>query len=170
MAATSTDDAAAPVTAAEQASTATAAALAAATATLEWAEGVGASSSTSSSGTMLRPFKPERYFADYEFSAPHLLCCSDAEALSMKEVLQMNSENGQAGKELAERWESLSLGYTESRGDPLLLAEVSKLYGDAVSAEGPTAPVVMAPQEGMSEGPLRSLTCSARQDGQWAGN
>jgi hypothetical protein len=39
----------------------------------------------------LRPFKLERYFALHEFSAPHLLCCSDCEPLKMKEVLELAS-------------------------------------------------------------------------------
>lgn len=46
------------------------------------------------------------------------------------------------------RWDNLSLGYTESRGDPLLLAEISKMY-ESVPSEGPFAPIVCAPQEGV---------------------
>ena len=100
----------------------------------------GGSSGRAAAGAMLRPFKLERYFADYEFSAPHLLCCSDAEALTMKELLELNRANGEAGRELQERWDTLSLGYTESRGDPTLLGEVSGLYeGGVVAAEGPRA-------------------------------
>ena len=132
-------------------------------ATLEWASQIlgeegesesngGEAQQLKSRGKLLRPFKLERYFAQYEFSAPHLLCCSDAESLTLKELLNMNSENGEAGAELQSKWEELSLGYTESRGDPLLLAEISNLYGDAIAPEGPNAPVVMAPQEGVFVG------------------
>ncbi len=34
-------------------------------------------------------FKLEEYLAKWEFEAPHLLCCSDAETMSMKELLQL---------------------------------------------------------------------------------
>ena len=37
----------------------------------------------------LTPFRLERFFAKHEFSAPYLLCCSDMEALTMKELLAM---------------------------------------------------------------------------------
>ena len=37
-------------------------------------------------GESLEPFKLERYFALHEFTAPHLLCCSDAEPLTLPEV------------------------------------------------------------------------------------
>ena len=125
----------------------------------------GGSSGRAAAGAMLRPFKLERYFADYEFSAPHLLCCSDAEALTMKELLELNRANGEAGRELQERWDTLSLGYTESRGDPTLLGEVSGLYeGGVVAAEGPRAAVVMAPQEGVFLGMKAMLEPVAEGD------
>jgi len=41
----------------------------------------------------IQPFKLERYFAKYEFSAPYLLSCSDCEALTLKEVLSIADEN-----------------------------------------------------------------------------
>ena len=34
-------------------------------------------------------FKLERYFEKYEFTTKYLLSCSDAEALTQKELLQM---------------------------------------------------------------------------------
>jgi aspartate/methionine/tyrosine aminotransferase len=42
----------------------------------------------------------------------------------------------------------LKLGYTESRGDPLLLKEISGMY-ESVVCEGAMAPILCAPQEGV---------------------
>ena len=86
-------------------------------------------------------FKLERYFAEYEFTAPHLICCSDCEPLSMAEVLAM------ADPECAELWAQLSLGYTESQGLPLLRNEISRLY--APGTIGPNDSIVLAPEEGI---------------------
>ena len=60
----------------------------------------------------INPFKLERYFAKYEFSAPYLLSPSDIEPLTMPELLVMASEKRR------EQWDSLWLGYTESQGHP----------------------------------------------------
>ena len=42
----------------------------------------------------LPDFKLERYFAKYEFNAPHLLCCSDCESFTIKEILSLEGESG----------------------------------------------------------------------------
>ena len=76
----------------------------------------------------LRPFKLERYFARWEFSAPYLLCSSDVEGYPMVELLAL------ADEECRELWRGLKLGYTESPGLPLLRAEVARLY-ESVGAE-----------------------------------
>ena len=55
-------------------------------------------------------FRLERYFALHEFSARFLLCCSDAEALTMSDVLAM------ANEEELKLWNDLKLGYTDSQG------------------------------------------------------
>lgn len=83
------------------------------------------------------PFALERYFAVYEFSAPHLLCCSDCEPLTLKQALAM------ADQECTELWENLSLGYTESQGHPLLRSEVASLYPGIE----PGGVLIGAPQE-----------------------
>ncbi len=67
------------------------------------------------------PFRLERYFARYEFTTPWLLCSSDCESLSVKDLLAL--EPGAAG-DLQRLW----LGYTESRGDPGLRSEIASLY------------------------------------------
>lgn len=68
------------------------------------------------------PFKLEEFWKTYEFSAPYLLCCSDAETWAMRDILQL------ADAECRELWDSLALGYTESPGHPLLRQEIAKLY------------------------------------------
>ena len=75
----------------------------------------------------LKPFRLERYFARYEFTAPYLLCCSDCESLSVGDLLQM--EAGAREDLLA-----LRLGYTESVGSPELRTAIASLY-DHISAD-----------------------------------
>jgi aspartate/methionine/tyrosine aminotransferase len=69
----------------------------------------------------IKTFELERYFAQYEFSAPYLLGISDCESLSVSELLALEpgSESG-----LSQCW----LGYTESKGHPLLREEIANLY------------------------------------------
>lgn len=69
----------------------------------------------------LEPFKLERYFARYEFQAEYLLCSSDAESLSIGELLDM-----EAGA--AEAFRAHWLGYTESSGAPSLRREICRIY------------------------------------------
>lgn len=68
------------------------------------------------------PFKLEEFWKKYEFTAPYLLCCSDAESWKLNEILEL------ADSETKMLWESLNLGYTESPGLPLLRKEIAKLY------------------------------------------
>ncbi|SEU14956.1 aminotransferase class I/II-fold pyridoxal phosphate-dependent enzyme [Stigmatella erecta] len=67
-------------------------------------------------------FKLERYFARWEFTAPHLLCSSDIEGWRMAELLAL------ADAEARARWEHLTLGYTESTGLPALKEAIAALY------------------------------------------
>lgn len=69
----------------------------------------------------IKPFKLERYFAQHEFKAPYLLCCSDCESLGIDELLKM--EPG-----AQEAFLKLRLGYTQSAGDPLLREQIAGLY------------------------------------------
>ncbi|MDP2340798.1 MAG: aminotransferase class I/II-fold pyridoxal phosphate-dependent enzyme [Deltaproteobacteria bacterium] len=68
------------------------------------------------------PFALERYFAAHEFSAQRLLSSSDCDALSLDDVL------AHADDDVTSRWQRLSLGYTESRGLPLLRQEIARQY------------------------------------------
>jgi len=70
----------------------------------------------------IKPFQLERYFAKYEFTAKHLLSCSDCEPLYLNEVLEM------ADTESLALWQNLKLAYTESTGHPILKQEIAKLH------------------------------------------
>ena len=69
----------------------------------------------------LPAFKLERFFAKYEFKAPYLLASSDCEAMTIEELL--NLESGAAQK-FHQTW----LGYTETKGSPELRQEIAKTY------------------------------------------
>jgi len=87
----------------------------------------------------INPFKLERYFAKYEFTAPYLLSCSDCEPLSLKDLIAL------ADNETLALWNDLKLGYTESLGHPVLREEISKLY----SSIKPHQVIVLSPEEGI---------------------
>jgi aspartate/methionine/tyrosine aminotransferase len=69
----------------------------------------------------LDKFRLERYFAEYESSAPYLLCSSDCESLELKQLLALEPD-------APERFSSLWLGYTDSLGDPELRQAIANLY------------------------------------------
>lgn len=84
----------------------------------------------------LKPFRIERYFAEHEFTAQHLLSASDCESVALPDLLAL------ADDETRGLWERLWLGYTDSAGHPLLRAEIAQLYDlDADDA------LVAAPEE-----------------------
>jgi len=85
----------------------------------------------------MEPFKLERYFAEYEFSAAYLLSASDCESMQLSELLAL------ADPEMRRLWDGLSLGYTEAPGHPLLREAIAGLY-DAVRPEDV---LVAAPEE-----------------------
>jgi aspartate/methionine/tyrosine aminotransferase len=87
----------------------------------------------------ISPFKLERYFARYEFSAPFLLSCSDCEPLSLRELLSFGDEDA------LDLWANLGLGYTESQGHPLLREEIARLYAHIA----PDDVLVVTPEEGI---------------------
>ncbi len=69
----------------------------------------------------IKPFHTERYFAKYEFSAPHLLCASDCESMTVNDLLKLA---GAYWESLGELW----LGYTETQGAPALRERIAGLY------------------------------------------
>lgn len=75
--------------------------------------------------TMFQPFRLERYFAKYEFTARHLLCTSDCESLTIEELLDLDPMHAAHDRQaLLETW----LGYTESRGAPALREAIAHTY------------------------------------------
>jgi aspartate/methionine/tyrosine aminotransferase len=83
-----------------------------------------------------RPFALERYFAEYEFTARHLLSSSDCETMSAGELLAL--EPGSQDEFLG-----LRLGYTETRGEGGLRAGLARLYDGL----GPESVIVHAGAE-----------------------
>ena len=75
----------------------------------------------------IRPFQLERFFARHEFSAPHLLACSDCETMSIGELLHLAGQPPEALMDVR-------LGYTESQGDPALRATIAGFY-DSISPD-----------------------------------
>jgi aspartate/methionine/tyrosine aminotransferase len=87
----------------------------------------------------LAPFKLERFFAQYEFKVRHLLSSSDCESLKLPELLAL------ADADALDRWQRLSLGYTESQGDPTLRAEIASQYAGLAADDV----IVLVPEEGI---------------------
>lgn len=66
-------------------------------------------------------FKLERYFAKYEFTTRFLLSSSDCESLSMTELFDLEPS-------AREKFEKLTLNYTDSQGSLELRHEIAKIY------------------------------------------
>ena len=99
-----------------------------------------------SAGRPLRPFKLERMPEWY--TARHLLSNSDAEPVTVSEVLAASAD---PATEKA-HWLSLDLSYTpESKGRPELIAAILGCYSDGAGASGTSAldATVVAPAEGI---------------------
>lgn len=85
------------------------------------------------------PFTLERYFDKYEFSTPYLLSSSDCEPIRLNELLELSDETTR------NKWDNLKLGYTESKGNPELREEITKLYSTIQSDDV----IVLVPEEGI---------------------
>jgi aspartate/methionine/tyrosine aminotransferase len=70
----------------------------------------------------LPDFRLETYFSAWEFTARYHLTASDAQSMPLAELLAMADEDGRR------RWESLTLGYTQTRGLPALREEIAATY------------------------------------------
>jgi len=77
---------------------------------------------------MLPDFRLETYFSRWEFTARYHLTASDAQTMSLRELLELADDDGRA------RWESLNLGYTETYGLPVLREAIASTY-DRVAPE-----------------------------------
>lgn len=67
-------------------------------------------------------FKLEEFWKKYEFITPYLFCCSDAETWGLQELIALADSDSKA------LWQSLTLGYTEPAGHPVLRKEIAALY------------------------------------------
>ncbi len=76
----------------------------------------------------MKDFALEVFFSAWEFKARYLLSASDAESLSIADLLAMASDADR------EAFEHLRLGYIETEGTPALRAAVAETY-DAMTPE-----------------------------------
>lgn len=87
----------------------------------------------------IAPFAIEEFFARYEFTVPYILCASDCETMSVGELLEL------AGAR-PEQLSQLSLGYTDTQGNPQLREAIASSY-ETVAPEHVV--VLGAPEEGI---------------------
>jgi len=85
----------------------------------------------------IKDFSIERYFAKYEFTARYLLSSSDCDGYPMQAVLDLASAS-----EL-DNWNHLTLGYTETKGNPALRELISQQYDQII----PEKVLIMSPGE-----------------------
>lgn len=67
------------------------------------------------------PFQTEHFFAKYEFNTPYQLCNSDCETITVGELLQIAEVS-------MDEFQAVSLGYTESQGQPELRQQIANCY------------------------------------------
>ncbi|MEV4755169.1 aminotransferase class I/II-fold pyridoxal phosphate-dependent enzyme [Micromonospora sp. NPDC049559] len=72
--------------------------------------------------SQLPDFRLETYFSRWEFTARHHLTASDAQTMTVADLLAL------ADDEDRRAWETLSLGYTETFGDPGLRRAIASTY------------------------------------------
>lgn len=70
----------------------------------------------------LPDFRLETYFSRWEFNARYNLAGSDAESMTVRELLGMADAHGRR------IWDELRLGYTETYGSPVLREEIARTY------------------------------------------
>jgi aspartate/methionine/tyrosine aminotransferase len=79
--------------------------------------------------SMLPDFRLETYFSKWEFAARYHLTASDAQTISLSELLDLADEDGRA------QWESLQLGYTQTYGLPALRESIAATYHNVTADE-----------------------------------
>jgi DNA-binding transcriptional MocR family regulator len=87
----------------------------------------------------IAPFRIEQYYSLHEFTAPYMLSSSDAESVSVADLLALEPD-------AAERLFAQRLGYTESPGAPELRAAIAAMYE---TTEPDDTVVVAAAEEGI---------------------
>ncbi|MFB9903315.1 aminotransferase class I/II-fold pyridoxal phosphate-dependent enzyme [Allokutzneria oryzae] len=78
--------------------------------------------------TALPDFRLEAFFSKWEFTARYHLSASDAQTVTMAELVAMADDSDRAA------WESLDLGYTQTHGDPVLRKTIAETF-DGVDAD-----------------------------------
>lgn len=78
---------------------------------------------------MLPEFRLEQYFSQWEFRARYNLAASDAETMSIAELLDLGSVEDR------QRFLDLRLGYIETEGTPGLRDAVAAWYGKGLAAD-----------------------------------
>jgi aspartate/methionine/tyrosine aminotransferase len=73
-------------------------------------------------GQFLPDFRLEAYFSRWEFAARYHLTASDAQTMSLRELLALADPDGLA------RWDGLQLGYTQTYGLPELRSAIASTY------------------------------------------
>jgi aspartate/methionine/tyrosine aminotransferase len=79
--------------------------------------------------SVLPDFRLEAYFSQWEFAARYHLTASDAQTMSLPELLELADEDGRS------RWESLQLGYTQTHGLPALREAIAATYDHVCAQE-----------------------------------
>ncbi|MFY1677733.1 MULTISPECIES: aminotransferase class I/II-fold pyridoxal phosphate-dependent enzyme [unclassified Streptomyces] len=79
--------------------------------------------------TRLPEFRLETHLSRWEFTARHHLTASDAQTMTLGELLALADEHDRAA------FENLSLGYTETYGDPALREAIAATYERADAAD-----------------------------------
>ena len=77
--------------------------------------------------TLLPDFRLETHFSKWEFKAKHHLTASDAQSISLPELLAMASDEDR------DAFESMWLGYTETYGDPHLREVIASTFANQKS-------------------------------------
>ncbi|MFE0382058.1 hypothetical protein ACFW1M_42365 [Streptomyces inhibens] len=75
--------------------------------------------------TRLPDFRLETYFSRWEFTARHHLTASDVQTMTLGELLALADDKDR------DAFENLSLGYTETFGDPALREVIAQTYEHA---------------------------------------
>jgi aspartate/methionine/tyrosine aminotransferase len=78
---------------------------------------------------MLPDFRLETYFSRWEFAARYHLTASDAQTMALSELLDLADDDAR------DRWESLTLGYTETYGHPALREAIAATYEDLTAED-----------------------------------
>lgn len=77
----------------------------------------------------LPDFRLETYFSRWEFTARYHLTASDVQSMTLTELLALADDHDRAA------FENLSLGYTQTYGDPALREVIAQMYERADAAD-----------------------------------